>query len=92
LQQAIVDTVQATRDNPIIQFGASTRAALMLQKATRAWAILNSRNYAIPDDLRHVAPFVLLHRLKFHAGAGEAPAALEELMQPAMERAVAAGV
>ncbi len=92
LQKAIVDTVQATRNNPMIQFGASTRAALMLQKATRAWAILNSRDYATPDDLRHVAPFVLLHRLKFHAGAGEAPAALEELMRPAMERAVAVGV
>ena len=92
LQQAIVDTVQATRNNPMIQYGASTRAALMLQRGIRAWALLKGRDYATPDDLRTVAPFVLLHRLKFHAGVGEAPLALEELMRPAMEKAIATSI
>lgn len=88
LQQAIIDIVQATRNNPMIQFGASTRAALMLQKAVRAWALVQGRDHAVPDDLRHIAPHVLLHRLKFHAGAGEAPRALEDLMRPAMEKVI----
>ena len=39
LRDAIVGVVQATRNNPMIQFGASTRAALMLQSAVRAWAL-----------------------------------------------------
>lgn len=38
IREAIVSTVQATRNNPLLQFGASTRAALMWQNALRAWA------------------------------------------------------
>ena len=92
LREAMVEVVQATRGNPLIQFGASTRAALMLQTATRAWALLAGRDHATEDDLRFIAPYVLLHRLRFHAGAGEAKKALETLMQPAIERLVRRGL
>lgn len=90
LRDAIVGVVQATRNNPMIQFGASTRAALMLQSAVRAWAMVNGRDYATEDDLAYIAPFVLLHRLRFHAGAGDAKKALQSLMAPVMERLVRA--
>lgn len=92
LREAIVEIVQATRGNPLIQFGASTRAALMLQTAVRAWALTNGRDHATEDDLRTMAPYVLLHRLRFHAGAGEVKKALENVMQPAMERLVRRGL
>lgn len=88
LREAIVAIVQATRGNPLIQFGASTRAALMLQTAVRAWALVNERDFATEDDLCFMAPFVLLHRLRFHAGAGDARQALQLLMQPHIERLV----
>ncbi len=90
LREAIVGVVQATRNNPMIQFGASTRAALMLQSAVRAWAVVNGRDYATEDDLAYIAPFVLLHRLRFHAGAGDAKKALQALMAPVMEQLVRA--
>lgn len=88
MREAIVDIVQATRGNPLIQFGASTRAALMIQSAVQAWALVTGRDHATEDDLRYITPFVLLHRLRFHAGAGESRKALETLMQPAMERLI----
>ena len=88
LRQAIVQIVQATRGNPLIQFGASTRAALMLQTAVKAWALVSGRDYATEDDLRFMAPFVLLHRLRFHAGAGDTRQALEQLMLPHIETLV----
>lgn len=92
LREAMVEIVQLTRGNPMIQFGASTRAALMLQTATRAWALVQGRDYATEDDLRYMTPYVLLHRLKFHAGAGESRKALETMMEPAFERLVRRGL
>jgi len=85
LRSAVVDIIQATRNNPIIQFGASTRAAIMLQEAIKGWAVVNGRDYATEDDLKTIAPYVLLHRLKFHGGAGDPQEALEQIMAPHLE-------
>lgn len=90
LREAMVGIVQATRNNPLLQFGASTRAALMLQSATRAWALVNGRDFATEEDLKTIMPYVLLHRLKFHAGAGDPRRALDELTSPVMERLISA--
>lgn len=92
LRKAMVDVVQATRGNPLLQFGASTRAALMLQEATRAWAFVNDRNFATEDDLKFILPYVLLHRLKFHGGAGNPREALMQLVEPHLERLITARV
>ncbi len=92
IRKAIVDIVQSTRNNPLLQFGASTRAALMMQSALKGWALVNGRSYATEDDLKFMAPFVLLHRLRFHGGAGESRAALEQLMMPHLERLISAGL
>lgn len=92
LREAIVNVVQATRSNPLLQFGASTRAALMLQQAVRAWALVNGREFASEDDLKLLAPFVLLHRLKFHGSARDAQAALRQLMEPELEKLISSAL
>jgi MoxR-like ATPase len=92
LRTAIVNIVQATRNNQLIQFGASTRAAIMIQTAIQGWALLNGRDHATEDDLKFIAPFVLLHRLKIHAGAGTPMQALETLIVPHIEELVAKGL
>jgi MoxR-like ATPase len=91
IREAIVKIVQATRDNPLLQFGASTRAAIMLQRALGAWALNQGRSYVTEDDLKFIAPFVLQHRLKFHPGAGDPKEAFEELIKPHIEELVTAG-
>lgn len=92
LRQAIVDIVQGTRNNQLIQFGASTRAALMMQSALRGWALVNGREFATEDDLKFIAPYVLLHRLKIHAAAGTPKQALDTLITPHIENLVRKGV
>jgi len=92
MRRTIVEIVQSTRQNPILQHGASTRAALMLQAALKGWALVNARNYCSEDDLKYVAPFVLLHRLRFHGGAGGPEEALHNLMAPHIESLVRAGI
>jgi MoxR-like ATPase len=45
-----------------VTFGASPRASINLILAGRALALVRGREYALPDDLREIAPDVLRHR------------------------------
>jgi MoxR-like ATPase len=65
----IVDLIRATREHPSLQYGASPRAASMLAIAARAFAALQGRDYAIPDDVKHLATPVLRHRVVLSPGA-----------------------
>ena len=46
-----------------IQFGASPRATIYLTLAAKAWALLQGRNYVIPEDVKNIGPDVLRHRI-----------------------------
>lgn len=92
IRAAIVAIVQSTRNNPSLQFGASTRAAIMLQDACKGWAFVNGRDYVTEDDLKYMLPFVLSHRLRFTGGAGRPELALRELTQPIIEELVRSGL
>jgi len=63
LRGYVVNIAQATRSHPAIELGASPRAALALYKTAQAFAAVNGRGYVIPDDVKHLAPHVLAHRL-----------------------------
>ena len=47
---------------PFVNFGASPRASINLILAGRALALVRGREYALPEDLREIAPDVLRHR------------------------------
>ncbi len=59
----IVRIARATRENSDIQLGASPRATLALYQSAQAWAAIRGREYVLPDDIKHVAPHVLCHRM-----------------------------
>jgi MoxR-like ATPase len=65
IQSWIVAVVRATRDVPIVELGASVRGSLALDRATRAWALLAGREYAIPEDVETLFVPVLGHRVLF---------------------------
>jgi len=58
-----VDIVHATRADPALEVGASARASLALVRAARVLAASQGRDDVIPDDVRLLAPAVLIHRL-----------------------------
>lgn len=64
VQRYIVDVANATRVHPAVMLGVSPRAALALQRAARAWAVLHGRDYVLPDDVKAVALPVIGHRLE----------------------------
>ena len=59
----IVSLARATRDHPELSVGASPRAVEQLGDAARAWALLDGREYVLPDDVKLLAEPVLAHRL-----------------------------
>ena len=72
IEQYIVALVMATRhperypDSPLAQWisvGSSPRASINLDKAARAYAWLQGKDFVDPDDVRSVVPAVLRHRL-----------------------------
>jgi len=63
LQQYILNLVRASREDEEVRLGVSPRGTVALQRATQALAFLEGRDYAIPDDVKFLAPYVLSHRL-----------------------------
>lgn len=60
----IMQMVRRTRETESIRFGASTRAAISIAKAAKAWAYLSDRDYVTPDDVKIVAKPALRHRIQ----------------------------
>jgi MoxR-like ATPase len=59
----VMAVVQGTRTEPRLRAGASTRAAIGLFRAARAYALVDGRDFLVPDDVRRLAVPVLAHRL-----------------------------
>ncbi|OLD59186.1 MAG: hypothetical protein AUF60_06700 [Gemmatimonadetes bacterium 13_1_20CM_69_28] len=59
----ITGIVRATRAAASLTLGASPRAGVSLLKAARAAALLDGRDFVIPDDVKGLAPAVLRHRV-----------------------------
>jgi MoxR-like ATPase len=59
----IVDLVRATRDDPRCEVGSSPRGSLALQKVARARALVEGRDFVLPDDVKALAVPALAHRV-----------------------------
>src|ERR671919_3259865 len=63
LRDYIVALLRHTRADGRVELGASPRAGLMLLRAAKARALVQSRDHALPDDVQALADTVLAHRL-----------------------------
>jgi len=63
IKEYIVRIVTATRKAPEVEVGASVRGSLALLKLSRARALMQGRDFVIPDDVKYVAIPALRHRL-----------------------------
>lgn len=60
----LYEIVLRTRDHPMLELGASTRAALALERAARAFALVAGRDHVLPDDVQALTVPVLAHRVR----------------------------
>jgi len=69
LEEFIVDLVRTSRDpkslglDNYLRWGAGPRAVYFLLWAARAKALIEGRNFVLPEDLKHLAPGILRHRI-----------------------------
>jgi MoxR-like ATPase len=63
IKEYVVRIVTATRKAPEVEVGASVRGSLALLKLSRARALMQGRDFVIPDDVKYVAIPALRHRL-----------------------------
>ena len=68
--------VEQTRTSKSVYLGASPRASVAMLQASKAYALLQGRDFVTPEDIKSVAPYVLQHRLILTAEAemeGDSP-------------------
>jgi len=85
LREYIVQISRATRQHSEVELGASPRATLAIYQAAQAWAAINDRDYVLPDDIKHLAPHVLAHRLMISPQAQLRGRKIEELITDIIE-------
>jgi MoxR-like ATPase len=82
----ITDLVITTRSHGAVRMGASARASIALVKAGKAVAALENRPYVTIDDIRHIAPAVLQHRLVLKQEAVMRGVTTEQVIQEIFNR------
>jgi MoxR-like ATPase len=84
IESWVVELVRATRGLPGVAIGSSVRGSLALERAVRAWALLDGRDYVTPTDVERLFLPVLGHRLVL------TPSALAEARRVGWEASFAA--
>lgn len=73
----------ATRSDPRLRAGVSTRGALALYRAAQAYALVDGRAFLVPDDVRRLVVPCLAHRVHLSGRAGDGP--LHDAAVPVLE-------
>lgn len=69
LLRYIAQIVQQTRSTRAVYLGASPRASVAMLQASKAYALLQGRDFVTPEDIKQVTPSILQHRLVLTAEA-----------------------
>ena len=83
----ILAIVGMTRKSKVFKLGASPRGGLILCKAAKALALMEGRDYCIPDDIKNLAVPVLAHRVVLNTELGsmgtyeDAESAIQEVLE-----------
>lgn len=83
LMNYLISITQATRRHPKIACGVSPRGTLAFVRAAQGFAMVSGRDYVVPEDIKAVAPAVLLHRLVMNItldGRKSAQSVLDEIL------------
>jgi MoxR-like ATPase len=86
LADYILKIANATRSSELLTLGVSTRGALHLYRAAKARAMVEGRDYCIPDDIKGMALHVLSHRVILSSKIGAAGEESERVIEDIVGR------
>jgi MoxR-like ATPase len=90
IMEYVVSIAEATRRSGELSIALSPRGSLALAQAARASALLDGRDYVVPDDVKDLAAGVCVHRLVARSVLGDGAAAAAEEVFGRILRAVPA--
>jgi MoxR-like ATPase len=85
LERYIVSLVTKTRSHHQVTVGASPRGTLALLKLCRAWAVIQGRDYVLPDDVKQFILPALSHRLVLEPDLWTTPLAAERVLKEVIQ-------
>ncbi|MDE0858666.1 MAG: MoxR family ATPase [Akkermansiaceae bacterium] len=74
-----------TREAPGLSLGAGTRGAISLVQLAKAYAVIEGRNYVIPDDIKRAAIPVFRHRVHVAPEVAISGQRVDDLLTKALE-------
>lgn len=80
ISEYLLNIVLATRSHSQVRLGVSTRGSLLFARVVRARAMLEGRDYVIPEDVKELAAFVLAHRLLLNSKAQHGGVAARDII------------
>ncbi len=86
VRRYVVEIARATRAHPDLQVGASPRAIEHIGDAVRALALLEGREYVLPDDVKALIGPALAHRLVLTTDARIRDRGVEEILEEIIEQ------
>ncbi|MEK4564010.1 MoxR family ATPase [Alkalihalobacillus sp. FSL R5-0424] len=86
MKSYLVSIVQETRNDEFISLGVSPRGSIALLKAAKALALVNGRDYVLPDDIKYLAIPVLSHRLTLSTQARMSGVTTHEVLEKLINR------
>ncbi len=69
VRRYIVSLANRLREDSDLAAGPSPRGGIALYKGSRVLAFLDGRDFVLPDDVKHLAPFALQHRVQLKTEA-----------------------
>src|SRR4051794_10556877 len=82
----VVRLVELTRGDTRLRLGVSPRGSLALYRTAQAAALMQGRDYVVPDDVRELAVAVLAHRIVLDSKAKYGGQRNDQIVQEAIER------
>jgi MoxR-like ATPase len=84
----LLTLVEETRHHDALELGASTRGALALRRAAQARALIDGRDYCIPEDVAELCVDVLAHRVsaRMQGGRSDGPEESQWILRDILDR------